>query len=201
MKKGKIIAILGGPASGKSTLIRRLKTRYKVSAFLEGEESDLPLFIKRNISKKINGLQTILFFHNQSVGQYLDALKLRNAEKDVLLDTFWISNLFFLDSMLSDKNERQIVEKLIFQTSRYLPAPDRIVYLKADSKTIRQRTRSRARKFERGFIEEAQKINSAHDRHLGKKSRYFKSAPLIKVNVKSFDFSEIGQKLGLKLKK
>jgi len=200
MKKGKIIAILGGPASGKSTLIRRMRARFRVRAFFEGEESDLPSFIKSNINKKINGLQTILFFHNQSVAQYLDAIKLRNAGKDVLLDTFWLSNLFYLDTMLSDKNERRLVKELIFQTGKYLPLPDAIVCLRVDRATIKQRMGNRGRKFEHNFIAQAQKINLAHDKYLAKKRQYFKSVPLIKVNAKSFDFSEIGKRLGLKLK-
>lgn len=201
IKKGKIIAILGGPASGKSTLIRQLKARYDVRIFLEGEETNLPSFIKRNISKKINGLQTILFFHNQSVGQYLDALKLRKKGKNILLDTFWISNLFYLDSMLSDKNEKHIIQELILQTSECLPAPDIVIYLKAENKTIRQRIKGRGRNFEKDFFKEAQKINLAHDRYLKKKSPCLKGARLLEVDAATFNYHEIARKLSLKPRK
>lgn len=189
-KEGKIIAVVGGPASGKSSLINQFKKNYKVKIFLEGEEKNLPNYIKKNINKNKNGLQTILFFHNQTIIQYLEALRLKEGGNNVILDTFWLSNLFYLDTMLSDKNEKTLIKNLIKLTNQILPLPDIILYLEADNKTIRGRLYKRGRSFEKNFIRSALKINKAHYDYFNNRKNIeeLSQSKIIKINVENFDF-------------
>ncbi len=51
--KGRIIAIVGAPRSGKSYLARRLATYFNAELFLEGEEGEFPSRIEEDIAKNI----------------------------------------------------------------------------------------------------------------------------------------------------
>jgi deoxyadenosine/deoxycytidine kinase len=197
--KGRIISIVGGPASGKSTLIRYFEKNYRVRTFLEGEEGDLPVYIKKNIEKNKNGLQTILFFHNQTVEQYLKALQLKDKRRDVILDTFWVSNLFYLDTMMPDRNEKKLIEDLINLTAKTLPLPDIIIFLKIDNKTLKDRLFGRGRKFERDFLEGAKQISKSHNDYFkSKQSReYLLESKIITANAKDFDCETLAKRVGL----
>ncbi len=161
-KKGEIIAVVGAPASGKSFLINEWKKKYDITAFFEGEEKDLPKYIKSNIRLSENGLQTTLYFHNQAVRHYLKALKLKNEEKSVILDTFWLSSLFYLDIVLTNKNEKGLVNDLIQLTLDIFSMPDKIVFLDVSNKTLKERILKRGREFEKNFLNKALKISKAH---------------------------------------
>lgn len=197
--KGRIISVVGAPASGKSTLIRYFKENYKVKTFLEGEEGDLPAYIKKNIEKNKNGLQTILFFRNQTVKQYLKALRLEDKGHDVILDTFWVSNLFYLDTMVPDRNEKKLIEDLMELTAKILSLPDIIIFLKIDNKTLKDRLFGRGRKFEKDFLEGAKQISKSHNDYFKSRQsrRYLLGSKIITANAKNFDCETLAKKVSL----
>ena len=86
--KGKIIAVVGAPATGKSTLVRFLQKEFGFRTILEGEEKDVPSFIKTNIAKNKNGFQTIVWFHNRLIEQYSKALKIKSKGQAYRLNIF-----------------------------------------------------------------------------------------------------------------
>lgn len=185
-KKGKIIAIVGAPASGKSSLVKFLQTDLNAKVFLEGEDGDLPSFVKNNIEENKNGIQTILFFHNQTISQYLQALNLKECGHYVILDTFWLSNLFFLETMLEHSHERSLIKDLIKTTGKIFSPPDILIYLEAADETIRNRLLQRGRNFEANFLESALKISRAHQNFFAGKNIKIKSR-VIKLNAEDFD--------------
>ena len=197
--KGRIISVVGAPASGKSTLIRYFKKNYKVKTFLEGEEGDLPVYIKKNIEKNKNGLQTILFFRNQTVEQYFKALQLEDKGHDVILDTFWVSNLFYLDTMVPDRNEKKLIEDLMGLTAKTLSLPDIIIFLKIDNKTLKDRLFDRGRKFEKDFLERAKQISKSHNDYFKNRQsrKYLLEPKIITANAKNFDCETLAKKVGL----
>lgn len=185
--RGKIIAIIGAPASGKSTLAKMFGKKLKARVFLEGEEQHLPDYIKKNIAQNKNGLQTILYFHNKTVNQYLEALKLKEKGIVTILDTFWFSNIFYLDTMIKDKNERNLLIDLISVTGKLLSLPDVIIYIQAKNETIKQRITDRGRSFEKNFLKNAIQINRDHDKYL----RMLNNAKLIKIKAEEIDINKI----------
>lgn len=197
--KGEIIAVVGAPASGKSSLIRSLKKNHKLEVFMEGEEKDFPGFVKNNIRQNINGLQTIIFFHNHSIKQYVKALELRDKGKTVLLDAFWFCNFFYVNVILKNKNEKLMINKLIYLTSRILPGPDIILYLQASDKIIKSRLTSRGRKFEKDFLIRALKVNKEHNKFFkgNKFKKYFTSTQVFKIKADKYSVKQVAQKLRL----
>jgi deoxyadenosine/deoxycytidine kinase len=202
--EGKIIVVVGAPSSGKSTLIRNLKNHYKIEVFLEGEEKDFPHYIKENIKHNKNGLQTMLFFHNLSVFQYIKAMRLKNKGKIVLLDNFWFSNIFYLDIILKNKNSRVLVKNLVEWTNKILPLPDIIIYLETTKRLIKNRINARKRIFEKDFLDQADKINKNHITYFKNPTIFHKDFPesiLMKFGANKLNFHSVAAKLSLEKKK
>ena len=192
--KGKIIAVVGAPATGKSTLVRFLGKKLKAKIILEGEEKDVPKFIKDNISKDKNGFQTILWFHNRLVKQYLKALEWKKEEKVIVLDTFWLSNIFYTSTMLKNKKEREIITDMIKTTEKILPYPDIIIYLKSDKKTIKEWMEKRGRSFEGKFKEYLETISKEHEDYF-KNKNIIKGSKIIKINITKERLPDIIRKI------
>lgn len=189
--KGKIIAIIGAPASGKSTLVKKLGKKIKAKILLEGEEQNLPTYIKRNIAENRNGFQTILYFHNQTIKQYKKALRLKEKGQSSILDTYWVSNIFYLDTMLDNKKEKQFFLKLISKTKKIFPLPDIIIYIQAKNKTIKKRLLKRGRSFEKSFIKNAVMINRNHDKGI----KIIENNRVLKVKAENINIDNILKKI------
>lgn len=192
MEHGKIIAITGAPGSGKTTLLKNLAHLYRIEAVFE--DDNLPDYIQDNIKTNHNGLQTILYFRNILVKKYIEAQKLKTDGITVVLDTFWLSNLFYVDTLLHDEHDRQLTKELIEGTELFVPMPDIIIQLDADDRTIAERIAVRGRAFESSFAEQAIRINRDH-------RAYFRQATsssiVLPLYSESLDAEKVGSLLGL----
>ena len=202
-KSGKIVDIVGAPASGKSTFARYLAKNYKVKVFSEGEANDFPNFVKDNIKDNKNRLQTVLYFHNLTIGLYKQALQTRKKGHNIVLDTFWLSNLFYVvDSILNDKDEQGLIEDLVQDCIDIWPLPDTIIFMYARDDIIKTRLAKRGRAFEKERVQNYMDVNDYH-------KAYFKSSDLCKklpgskivcVNAEFIDFDQVAREVGLKKK-
>lgn len=140
---GKIIAVLGAQASGKSTLVKDLQKQIHNSVgFYEGEA--FPQFVVEAFDDPSVRIRAFLFFHNHWLNQYLEAAALRKAGGIAILDTFWLTNLFYLDT-LQDKNERQLIQDSIFTAAKIFNPPDGVIYLGIETEQMVQRIKDRAK--------------------------------------------------------
>jgi deoxyadenosine/deoxycytidine kinase len=145
--EGKIIAVVGAQSSGKSTLVAKIAEKNPLwKAFYEGES--FPKFVTTAFVDPRKRIQAFLYFHNKWVEQYIEAERLRDEERVVILDNFWLSNLFFIDTLIDEEEKEQII-KLIENTSQLFKPPDGIIYLDIDVKTMIQRIRERLTKGDR----------------------------------------------------
>lgn len=200
MHSGKIITVVGAPSIGKSTLVRNLDKYYNVKAFFEGEQSYWPEYIKSNIANNKNRLQTTLYFHNQNVRQYVEALKLKKENHHIILDTFWLTNLFFLhDGIYPNKEEQDLVRDLIGATNKSLELPDYIIYLAGTDELIKKRALSRGRDFEVNIFENFYKVNKAHADFFesDQVKKELPSCKIIKISATKIDYNRLTDEIGI----
>lgn len=183
---GKIIAVVGAPGSGKSFLVKRLKEHFNAEAFFEGEVNTLPKRILENFSNKTRHLETILWFRNQRVNDFLKAEQLKKNGKNVILDTFWISNQFYVDSML-EGFEKEIALSLGNLDTFTLNKPDLVIFLQVNNENVLKFVRKRGRDFEQDneFIQRILKINKEHEDFFNKNK--FQNLLIIKRDELDFE--------------
>ncbi|MCW5518613.1 deoxynucleoside kinase [Aureitalea sp. L0-47] len=145
--EGKIIAVVGAQSSGKSTLVEQIAEKNPLwKVFYEGES--FPKFVTTAFVDPHKRIHAFLYFHNKWVEQYIEAERLRDQGKVVILDNYWLSNLFYIDTLINDDEKEQMI-KLIENTARLFSPPDGIIYLDVDIKTMIQRIRERITKGDR----------------------------------------------------
>src|SRR5206468_3825923 len=110
---------------------------YNAKLFLEGEEVDFPERIKKDIAKNTRPLERILWFRNKLVSQYLEALKLRNNGETVVLDVFWLGPKLFIDVLLQDNFEKEVIHRVLDMDEQMLGMPDVVLHLKISEDKMR----------------------------------------------------------------
>ena len=164
MNNGKIIAIVGGPRSGKSFLVNLLAKHYGGVAMLEGEEYDFPERIREDIQKNIRPLERIAWFRNKLVKEYFHALEMKRDGKVVVMDNFWMSYQFYIDALAMDF-ERSVIRDIAEIDKLTLQYPDVIVFLSLSENGIRNFIRRGGREFDQSddfFENQALPIHTLH---------------------------------------
>jgi deoxyadenosine/deoxycytidine kinase len=188
MSTGKIIAITGGPRTGKSTLVKLLSKKLSAVPFLEGEEKDFPTRVIDDIKNGERILELILYFRNKLAKEYLEALKLKSEGKTVVLDTFWATNDVYIDEWVADQFEKEILRELGRIDRKIFPWPDVVISLSSDKDTIKKFVIAGGREFETSddFLQKQVDLNIAHNkyfRNLDKPNIYF-------IDVSKNDFQD-----------
>ena len=162
---GRIIAITGGPRSGKSTLVKLLAKHYGGVAFLEGEEKDFPQRIIEDMKSSSNVLELMLYFRNLAVEQYVQALKLKADGVDCFMDCFWLTNQPYIEAWVSDALEKEILLKLLKLDEEALGWPDKIIVLKNNRDGIMRFNQAGGRDFDsdNSFLERQLQVHQMHD--------------------------------------
>lgn len=187
-KSGLIIAISGGPGTGKSSLVRRLAKYYQAEAYFEGEEKDFPEEVREGIKTGQKQLATRLYFRNKTFSQYLEALKHKEAGRTVFLDNFWLVNEVCSREFLSDPFEKELMLGAMEFDRQIFPWPDLIISLKASPEKIKEFVLARGRTFEVGsdFLERYAAIHDLHDQYL----RSLQINDVLFIDRSSLDFKK-----------
>ncbi len=182
--KGKIIAITGGPRTGKSTLVKLLAKKLSAKSFLEGEEKDFPPRIWEDIQTGSRMLELLVWFRNKGVKDYLEAMKIKENGGVVILDAFWATNDVYVDEWISDQLEKDIMKDLAKTDYATLPWPDLVISLYSNKEKIKEFESLGGRKFEltEQFLQKQANLNNTHE-------KYFRS--LKRSNIKFIDRSNL----------
>ncbi len=163
--QGKIIAITGGPRSGKSTLVKLLATHLNAVPFLEGEEKDIPKRIIDDIKNSDKPLELMLWFRNHAVKQYLEALEVKEKGGTAILDCFWLTNQPYIDSWTSDQFEKGLLTEVSSIDTKTFPWPDRVIVLIQNKEGIKEFSIRGGRAFEMSddYLNKQLAIHQKHD--------------------------------------
>lgn len=200
---GKIIAILGAPAVGKSTLVKKLGGLCDAKLFLEGDggSETFPRFVQDNIRADKNALQTNLFFQNLTVRQYLKALRLAHEGRQVVLDTFWLTNRFYaIPAVYSDQNDMRLMLDLVETARQAFAPPDALVYMRATPALIGARIAERGRDFEKSsFLDKALQVGQAHEDYFssGQAHEDFPNTTIVTIDADKHDPGGVAQQVCL----
>jgi deoxyadenosine/deoxycytidine kinase len=145
-KPGFIIAICGGPGTGKSTLVNKLTEHYNGVPVFEGEE--FPDRVKENLQANKNQLESRLFFRNLLTKMHLEAERLKQAGKLVIMDTFWLTNNVYTETWLEHEFQKDLMNELYALDAHFLSMPDLMIILESDKERIKEFMMKRGRLFE-----------------------------------------------------
>ncbi|MDQ5957340.1 MAG: hypothetical protein QG614_315 [Patescibacteria group bacterium] len=200
MSKGKIIAIVGGPRSGKSFLVGLLAKHYEGVAILEGEERDFPERIREDIQKNIRPLERIAWFRNKLVKEFFRAIELKQQGKIVVIDNFWISYQLYIDALAKDF-EGEVINDIAFIDRKTLEWPDLTVLLTLSEDGIRDFVKLGGREFDNNenFIKnQALPIHKLHNDFFTKEDIQEKVIVVQRDNLDFYnegDFKNLIQKI------
>ncbi len=187
MKKGAIIAVTGGPRTGKSTFVKLLAQRLHAVAILEGEEKYFPKRILDDIAKGKRVFELLLWFRNKLVTDYQEALRVKAAGRIAVLDTFYETNRVYVDAWIKDRFERQMLQNLLRLDAELLPWPDLVVVLESDAATTQVFAKRGNRTFENPqYIKKQLPLHRAHARYF----RSLKKNNILFMNRTGRDFFE-----------
>lgn len=189
MNPGKVIAVVGGPRSGKSFLVERLAKHYEGVAILEGEEQDFPERIREDIQKNIRPLERIAWFRNKLVREYFRAIEMKREGKIVVIDNFWLSYQLYIDALAKDF-EGSIIHDLAEIDRLTIEWSDIVIFLSLSEKGIRDFIKRGGREFDQSedFIKnQALPIHKLHDAFF---SREDIKERVISVQRDNLDFAD-----------
>lgn len=138
MKRGKIIALAGVPATGKTTVGKAIAEKYNVS-FLEEDWREIIFFAKERNS---SNFEFAIGFLNLRFSQITKADKLASEGKNVLLDTFFEMSEIY-SKMTLPTDEFFEFKKVFDVYSSNLPKVDKYIHFTGDLPTIRERALAR----------------------------------------------------------
>lgn len=161
--KGKIIAVVGSPRSGKSFLSKILADHYGADVFIE-DVNVFPARILEDLAKNIRPLERSLWFRNQLVRKYRDALVCKKEGKSAIVDNFWLSWQLYLD-VLDIDFEAELLREIADFDREILGWPDVIIFLKVQESSIRKFIKLGGRDFdqmEEYITKQVLPVNKSH---------------------------------------
>jgi deoxyadenosine/deoxycytidine kinase len=101
--------------------------------------------------------------------------------------------------MIKNKNEKDLIKKLIELTNKILPMPDIILYLEATNHLIKSHLLKRGRVFEKKFLKNALKINQSHIHYFSNKNlkQKYLNTQILKIKADKFKPDFIAKRIGL----
>ena len=154
MKKGKkyFISVAGNIGSGKSSLTRMIAEEFGWATYFESVQNN-PYLSDFYEDMKRWSFQLQVFFlshrfnaHKKIIASKKSVIQDRSIYEDVEI---FARNLYLMGRM--EKRDYNNYRALFYEMISYLQAPDLVVYLKADVKTLLKQIKLRGREFEKSI--------------------------------------------------
>jgi len=143
--KGKVISLVGAPGTGKTFLAKKLEEKLNALVILEEGADGFPDKIQRNLAKQEDLFETILWFRNKQISDFLAAKKLASSEMvPIILETPYYQNQLFVELYVKDSFKKQILIECGNLDFSMYGEPDATLYLKSTSESVRSFLAQRA---------------------------------------------------------
>ncbi len=183
MSKNFYIAIEGVIGVGKTTLARMAQTAFNAEILLEVFEEN-PFLARFYQDRKRYGFQTQIFFLLSRYHQQHEFIPAALARGNLISDYTFDKNQIFA-TLNIEGDELAMYESVHRIIATKIPAPDLVVYLRADTdvlmERITQRDRSYERAMERDYIAQ---LGKAYDDFFARYSH----APVLTIDTNRMDF-------------
>jgi deoxyguanosine kinase len=182
--RNRFIAIEGVIGVGKTTLTRRLQSRFENARILLEVFEENPFLAEFYQDRDQFAFQTQIFFLLSRYHQQHEAVPNALRQGTLLADyTFAKDELFAWLNLRDD--ELAMYGRVHAALGDKIPSPDLIVYLQADHEVIMRRIALRDRPYERDMDPDyIKQLAAAYDAWLGK----MQSPPVLVINTNELDF-------------
>ncbi len=182
MPKHVYIAIEGVIGVGKTTLARLAQVEFEASLLLEVFEEN-PFLAKFYQDRKRYGFQTQIFFLLSRYHQQHDAIPAGLERGNLISDYTFDKNQIFA-TLNIEGDELAMYEQVHGIMATKIPAPDLVVYLKANPNVLLERIAMRDRPYERAIEPEyIADLAFAYDQFFS----HYSAAPVLTVDTNSLN--------------
>ncbi|MBI5254168.1 deoxynucleoside kinase [Candidatus Falkowbacteria bacterium] len=183
------IAIAGNIGSGKTNLTKTLAARLNFKTCLEDFFAENPYLERFYQDKKKWAFHSQLFFLAQSIKNHHDIAEAKESviqDRSIYENAEVFAKLLYEDGLM-DEDEWRVYSDIYKSVADLLPAPDIIIYLKADIETLLGRIRRRGRMVEQEIKKNREyiaKLNNRYDNW----AKNFERALILVVPIEGTDF-------------
>jgi len=178
----KIIAIVSAPGVGKTYLSKKLSKKLNATLI---KEPKINKRILTNLKEQKRSFETIIYFLNKGIKNIEQAHKLKKEKKIIIMDTYWLSTILHIETMLTGF-EKKIIKEQTKLLQKYFLKPDITIYLKTSELQIKQNIKERNRNYDTNqkYLNRIYSIKNEHE-------KYFKiNSEHITINKQILDFSK-----------
>lgn len=188
MKKGKkyFISVAGNIGSGKSSLTRMIAKEFGWTPYFESVQdnpylSDFYDDMRRwSFQLQVYFLSHRFHTHKKIIASKKSVIQDRSIYEDVEI---FARNLYLMGRM--EKRDYNNYRALFYEMVSYLKAPDLVVYLKADVKTLLKQIKLRGRDFEQSIEKKyIERLNRSYKKWIGS----YKLGKVLVIESDDLDF-------------
>ncbi len=135
--KNKVISMVGNPAAGKTYLAEMLARELNAQIIYEHPENGFPDEIGNNLKKQENLLDTILWFRNHQIKNFMKAKELAK-EQTVILDTPFYQNQLFVELYIKDEFQKELLYEMGKLDFEVMGKPDLTIYISTTTDLVKE---------------------------------------------------------------
>lgn len=188
MKQNKkyFISVAGNIGSGKSSLTKLIAKKFGWTAYYESVQNNPYLSDFYNDMRRWSFQLQVYFLshrfktHKKIIASKKSVIQDRSIYEDVEI---FARNLYLMGRM--EKRDYHNYRSLFYEMVSYLKAPDLIVYLKADTKTLMKQISLRGREFEKSIERKyLERLNRSYNRWISN----YRLGNVLTVETDELDF-------------
>jgi deoxyadenosine/deoxycytidine kinase len=128
--------MVGNPAAGKTYLAEILAKELDAKIIYEHPKGGFPPEIGNNLKNQENLLDTILWFRNHQIKNFLQAKEL-SKNQTIILDTPFYQNQLFIELYINDKFKKELLYEMGKLDFELLGKPDLTIYIETTTDLVK----------------------------------------------------------------